>query len=65
MERLERAAKAVGVAKHTLAQAAVKAAVEAIENAKGKIVMPIDFVAQSIPRPNPKAKRAPRAKNEP
>lgn len=68
VERLERAAKAVGVPKHTLAQAAIIAAVEAIEEAKGKVVMPIEldhkpevlsrsFVVRSIPAPNRRAKR--------
>jgi nitrogen fixation protein len=65
VERLERAAESVGLPKHTLAQAAVRAAVEAIEEAGGKVVMPIEFdlVVQSLPVPNPKTKRSSRKKD--
>lgn len=49
IERLEKAALALGLPRHTLAQRAVEAAVMAIEGADGKLVMPVEFVVRSIP----------------
>jgi hypothetical protein len=52
VERLEKAAHVLGVPRHTLAQRAVEAAVTAIEEASGKLVMPVEFVVRSVPAMN-------------
>ena len=48
-QRLERAAADVRQKKHTLAQLAIEAAVEAIEDAGGKIVIPVKFDVSQTP----------------
>ena len=55
-ERLQKAADAVGLPKHTLCQSAVMAAVESIEESNFRVVFPIKFSVKEIPKKNPKAK---------
>jgi len=49
--RLQAAADKLGLPKHTLCQEAIKAAVLAIEEASGRLVLPIEFVVKNRPAP--------------
>jgi hypothetical protein len=51
LQRLEETARVLGVKKHTLAQDAIKAAVEAIERNGYKLVIPIEFEVTSVAVP--------------
>ena len=50
-EKLQKAADQIGLPKHSLCQGAIKAAVIAIEEAKGRLVLPIEFTVKNRPAP--------------
>jgi predicted DNA-binding protein len=47
--RLQNAADRIDLAKHTLCQQAIKAAIYAIEEANGHLVLPVEFTVKSRP----------------
>jgi len=50
-QRLQKAADQVGLPKHSLCQSAIRAAVVAIEEANGRLVLPIEFTVKNLPAP--------------
>jgi predicted DNA-binding protein len=54
-ERLEECSKRLKMRKHTLAQAALEAGIEAIEKNGYKLVFPLEFEVKHIAIPNPKS----------
>jgi predicted DNA-binding protein len=47
--RLEQAADTLGMAKNALARQGIEAAVEAVENHAGKLVVPLEFSVKYVP----------------
>ena len=53
-KRLQTAGDRLGIPKHSLAQMAIKAVVEAVEASRGRLVLPIEFKARYTPAANSK-----------
>lgn len=60
--RLQAAGDRLGIPKHSLAQMAIKAAIEAVENAHGRLVLPIEFKVRYTPNASTKTVIKPKAK---